>query len=250
MFERLILNEMFSFFLAINLLVPNQSGVKPGDFCINQYLSITHDVYSSFVHIFVILFIFIQIMDLKLEVFSWMYLKTSIKSDFLRKRKQTVTLNSQTSSWINDNASVLQESVLGPLLFLIYVNDLPDGLPSNSKLSAEDTSLFSVVHNINTFAIELNSDLKKSNDWVFQWKMTFNPDRNKQTQEIIFSRKLKKAAHLALLFKNNNVSQVNYQTHDGVILDVKLLFEEHLKDVLNKTSKTIGLLRKLSNLLP
>ena len=250
MFERLILNEMFSFFLAINLLVPNQSGVKPGDSCINQYLSITHDVYSSFVHIFVILFIFIQIMDLKLEVFSWMYLKTSIKSDFLRKRKQTVTLNSQTSSWINDNASVLQESVLGPLLFLIYVNDLPDGLPSNSKLSAEDTSLFSVVHNINTFAIELNSDLKKSNDWVFQWKMTFNPDRNKQTQEIIFSRKLKKAAHPPLLFKNNNVSQVNYQTHHGVILDVKLLFEEHLKNILNKTSKTIGLLRKLSNLLP
>ena len=94
MFERLILNEMFSFFLAVNLLVPNQSGVKPGDSSINQYLSITYDVYSSFVHIFVILLIFIQIMDLKLEVFSWIYLKTSTKSGFLRKRRQTVTLNS------------------------------------------------------------------------------------------------------------------------------------------------------------
>ena len=165
-------------------------------------------------------------MDLKLEVFSWIYLKTSIKSDFLRKRKQTVTLNNQSSLWINVNAGVLQESVLGSLLFLIYVNDLPDGLSSNSKLSPDDTSLFSVVHDINTFAIELNSDLKKNNDWAFQWKMTFNPDRNKQNQEIIFSRKLKKAAHPPLLFKNNNVSQVNYQTHHGVILDVKLIFEE------------------------
>ena len=80
--------------------------------------------------------------------------------------------------------------------------------------------------------------------------MTFNPDRSKQAQEIIFSRKLKKATHPPLLFNNNNVSQVNFQTHLGVILDVKLTFEEHLKNVFNKANKTIGLLRKLSNLLP
>ena len=133
---------------------------------------------------------------------------------------------------------------------MIYINVLPDGLSSNAKLFADDTSLFSVVHDINTSTIELNSDLKKINDWAFQWKMTFNPDRSKQAQEIIFSRKLKKATHPPLLFNNNNVSQVNFQTHLGVILDVKLTFEEHLKNVFNKTNKTIGLLKKLSNLLP
>ena len=83
-----------------------------------------------------------------------------------------------------------------------------------------------------------------------QWIITFNTDRSKQAQEIIFSRKLKKAAHPPLLFNNNNVSQVNSQTHLEVILDIKLTFEEHLKNVFNKTNKTIGLLRKLSNLLP
>ena len=57
---------------------------------------------------------------------------------------------------------------------------------------ADDTALFSVVHDINTSAIELNSDLKKVNDWAFQWKMTFNPDRSKQAQEIIFGKKNKK----------------------------------------------------------
>ena len=67
--------------------------------------------------------------------------------------------------------------------------------------------------------------------------MTFNPDRSKEAQEIIFSRKLKKATHPPLLFNNNNVSQVNFQTHLGVILDVKLTFEEHLKNVFNKTKK-------------
>ena len=80
--------------------------------------------------------------------------------------------------------------------------------------------------------------------------MTFDPDRSKQAQEFIFSRKLKKAAHPPFLFNNNNVSQVKSPVHLGVILDVKLTFEEHLKIIFNKINKTIGLLRKLSNLLP
>ena len=80
--------------------------------------------------------------------------------------------------------------------------------------------------------------------------MTFNPDRSKQAQEIIFSEKFKKGTHPPLLFNSNNVFQVNFQTHLGFILDVKLTFEEHLKSVFNKTNKTIGLLKNLSNLLP
>ena len=80
--------------------------------------------------------------------------------------------------------------------------------------------------------------------------MTFNPDRSKQVQEIIFSRQLKKATNPSLLFNKKNVSQVNSQKHLMVILDVKLTFEEHLKNVFNKTSKMIGFLRELINLLP
>ena len=133
---------------------------------------------------------------------------------------------------------------------MIYIKDLPDGLSSNAKLFADDTSIFLAEHDINTSTIELHSDQKKIYEWAFQWKMTFNPDRSKQTQEIIFSRKLKKATHPPLLFSNNNVSQVNSQTHLGAILDVKLTFEEHLKNVFNKINKTIGLLKKFSNLLP
>ena len=127
----------------------------------------------------------------------------NILPDFLRNRKQRVRLDGQFSSWTNVNAGVPQRYILGQLLFLIYINDLPDGLSSNAKLFADDTSLFSVVHYINTSAIELNSDLKKISDWAFQWKMTFNTDRRKQAQEIKFSRKLKKVTHPPLLFNNN-----------------------------------------------
>ena len=73
-------------------------------------------------------------------------------------------LNGQSSSWTNVNVGVFQGFILCPLLFLIYINDLSDGLSSNAKLFSDDTSLFSVGHDISVSAIELNSDLKKRTD--------------------------------------------------------------------------------------
>ena len=107
---------------------------------------------------------------------------------------------------------------------MIYVNDFADGLSSNAKLFADDTSLFSVVHNANTTAKELNNDLVKISRWAYQWKMIFNPDPSKQAQEVIFSRKTKKEYHSPLAFRSNNVSETNSQKHLGVILDNRLSF--------------------------
>ena len=93
----------------------------------------------------------------------------------------------------------LHGSIFGPL-FLIYINNLADSLSSNAKLFANDTSLFSIVHNVDTSANELNKNLYQINKWAFQWKMSFNPDPSKQAQEIIFSRKTKKICHPLLCF--------------------------------------------------
>ena len=82
-------------------------------------------------------------------------------------------------SWTNVQAGVPQGSILGPLFFLIYINDLSEGLISNSNLFAADTSLSSVVQNKNSAANDLNSDLMKISDWAFQWKIMFNPDPKK-----------------------------------------------------------------------
>ena len=81
------------------------------------------------------------------------------------------------------------------MLFLIYINDLGDGLSSNTKIFADDTSLFSVIHDSVIKISELKSDLARIKQWAFQWKMSFTPDLNKQAQEVIFSRKLKKVCH-------------------------------------------------------
>ena len=79
-------------------------------------------------------------------------------------------------------SGVPQGSVLGPLFFLIVINDLSDNLVSSLKLSADDTSLFPVFQDITLSAKNLNDDLKQICKRVFQWKLNFNPDPNKRAQ--------------------------------------------------------------------
>ena len=197
-FEKLIFNEMFKFFIENDLITPNQSGFKPGDSCINQLLSITHDIYKSFDCGYEVRGVFLDISKAFDKVWHdgiiFKLKQNGISGklhkhlhDFLVNRKQRVVLNGQVSSWANVKSGVPQGSILGPLLFLIYISDLPKGLSSNAKLFADDTSLFSVIHDSSTTRNELNNDLLKLNNWAYQWKMSFNPDPNKQAQEVNFS---------------------------------------------------------------
>ena len=161
---------MFGFFLENDLISQHNSSFKPGDSCINQLLSITHDIYQSFDEGFDVRSVFLDIskafdkvwhdgliFKLKQNGISGNLL--NLLSNFLRNTKQRVVLNGQTSSQADTNAGVPQGSILGPLLFLKYINDLADGLSSNGKLFADDTSLFSVVRNPNPTTKDLNNDL-------------------------------------------------------------------------------------------
>ena len=90
----------------------------------------------------------------------------SLIESFLSNRFQRVLLNGQTSEWLPVKAGVPQGSILGPLFFLIYINDLSDDLVSSEKLFAGNTSLFSVVHDSSISANELNNDLQKIIEWA------------------------------------------------------------------------------------
>ena len=94
--------------------------------------------------------------------------------------KQRVVLNGQKSSWENVNAGVPRGSILGPSLLLIYINNLSNGKFSNSKLFADDKSLFSVVNDTKLTTATLRNDLTVISNWLFQSKMAFNPDLTKQ----------------------------------------------------------------------
>ena len=102
----------------------------------------------------------------------------------LENRKQRLILQGRCSSWKNIVSGVPQGSVLGPLLFLIYINDLPNGLVSICKIFADDTSIFSKVFDKSSSQNILNTDLSIISEWAFQCKMQFNPDPNKQVNEV------------------------------------------------------------------
>ena len=183
-----------------DLISPKQSGFRPGDSCTNQLLSIAHEILSAFDDGHEVRGVFLDISKAFDRVWHegllFKLLQNGISGelitlikDFLSRRKQRVVLNGQHSSWEDVKAGVPQGLIIGPLLFLIYINDLRNGLNSNAKLFADGKLLFSVVHNITHSAKLLNSDLCKINEWALQWKMNFNPDTTKQAQEIIFSRK-------------------------------------------------------------
>ena len=98
---------------------------------------------------------------------------------------------------------------------------MSNGQKSNPKLFADDTSLFSVTHDVNLSQIDLNEDLDKINNWTYQWKMSFNPDPSKKAQEVIFSRKANNLLHPPLAFNNVDVGQIRSQKHLRMFLDFK-----------------------------
>ena len=86
---------------------------------------------------------------------------------------------------------ISQGSILGQLLFLIYINDLSNELKSNVELFADDTSLFTIIKDKNESANTLNNGLSLISKWAFIWKVFFNPDLNKPVPELVFSRRRK-----------------------------------------------------------
>ena len=119
---------------------------------------------------------------------------------FLSDRFQRVTINGQSSSWLPIKAGVPKGSILGPLLFLSFINDLPEGLHSNAKLFADDTAIFSTANSPTEIANELTLNLEKIRSWTIQWKMLFNPDQTKPIKEVVSSKNNNFMNHRDLYF--------------------------------------------------
>ena len=158
-------------------------------------------------------------------------------------------MNGQASPWSPGLAGVPQGSILG-LFFLIYINDQSHNLSSTAKLFADDTSVFSVVYDIDSCTKQLNDDLKKISDWADQWEMSFNPNLSKQAREVIFSRKSSRVDHPSVTFNNSSVARTSCQKHLGLYLDEKLNFSHYIKQKISKACRGIGVIRKLHYVLP
>ena len=106
----------------------------------------------------------------------------------------------------------------------LNTSDLAEGISWTTKLLADDTSLFSIVNNINESANQINMDLERISLWACQQKMSFNPTISKQAQEVIFSKKNVNIPHPLLYFNTTPVIRCSYQKHLGVNVDKKTKF--------------------------
>ena len=121
-----------------------------------------------------------------------------------------------------------QGSVLGPLLLLIYINDLPQNILYTCKIFAGDISLFTHVSDKYKSQSETNNDLQVISNWAIQWKIHFNPDPNKQAQEVYFSKKSNNENSLSVTFNNAKVVTCSTHKHLGLLLYKRLSFNEHI----------------------
>ena len=145
------------------MLSVHQSGFRPGDSRVRQLISVVHEIYNAFDansslemrDVFLDIFKAFDrvwhkglLYKLKCMGINGNFLK--LVESFLSNRYQRVVLNGQASSWADVKAGVPQGSILGPLFFLIYINDLSENLKSTVKLFADDTLIFHVVKDPNT----------------------------------------------------------------------------------------------------
>ena len=150
-FEKIIFNNIYNFFFEQKLLNPNQFGFFLSDSSTNQLLAITHEIFETFDcnPSLEVRSVFLDISKAfdkvwhegllcKLESMGISGELYNLLENYLSGRFQRVVLNRQTSSWRLVSAGVPQGSVLGQPFFLLYINDLPNGLKSNAKLFADD----------------------------------------------------------------------------------------------------------------
>ena len=182
------------------MISKNQSGFRPGDSTIYQLISITSNIYESFEKYDETRALFLDIskafdkvwhdgLIYKLNVMVYLETYLIFWENYLHNRYQRVVLNGTNSDWRSIEAGVPQGSVLGPLLFLVYINDLTDNISSEMRLFADDSSLFTQVNGVDQTHAKLVQDLQTITNWAYQWKMVFNPDLTKQAVEVIFSVK-------------------------------------------------------------
>ena len=244
-----------------NLISDKQSGYKKNDSTIKQLLAITHEIYKAFDQApsKEVRAIFLDISRAFDRVWHEGLIHKLMKngiggemlnilSSFLAEREQRVIIDGKFSSWANIEAGVPQGSILGPILFLVYINDLIDEVDSEIKIFADDTFIFRIVDQNCTE--KLNQDLDKITAWAHSWKMSFNPSITKQAVEVCFSNKPTPSTFEVLVFNGIPVKQSSDTKHLGLSLDFRLDFKKHLAEKLGNANQGLGVMKQLYKWTP
>jgi len=252
-FERVLFNHIFDFLRTNSLINKHQSGFIPGDSTVNQLITICHKLHYHMDIKEDVIAIFLDLTKAfdrvwhggllyKLEEIGVTGLLLKLISSYLTNRRQYVVLHGCISDEKEIMAGVPQGSVLGPLLFLIYINDIDKDVTNDTFLFADDSSLFCPVKtgDIKSAAEKVNRDLELISNWAAKWHVTINPNK---TEAMLFSRKWHPPILPHLILDGKQLQVVPTHKHLGMVLSSSLNWSHHIKSLVLKCGRLLAILK-------
>ena len=163
---------------------------------------------------------------------------------YLCNRHQVVVVDGKISTKKEVKAGIPQGSRLGPLLFIIYINDITENIESDILIFADDTSLLATGKNTKITAAIINRDLNRITEWAKKWKVNFNADKS---EEIIFSN-VSLPNRVPILLNGEQVKRVNVHKHLGIYLSYNLDWSLHIHHICMKANRKLAVIRSVKML--
>ena len=254
-FERCVHKHIYTFLTENNILTKSQSGFLPGDSTSNQLLCIYNSLCTNWDQEITTQSVYFDIskafdrvwhrgllqklerIGIRGKLLNWL-------KNYLSERKQVVVVKGETSNVQVVPAGVPQGSVLGPLLFLIYINDIVHNIKSIVKLFADDTSMSLGMRDPQRRAEILNADLQTITNWSNTWKIRFNDSKT-----VLLTMKRDRLLTQPLYFGNSVLEDQLYHKHLGVTLQTNCKWDEHINNTASKAKLLINILRSLKYVL-
>ena len=257
-FEKLVHKRMVSFISKYNIIKPNQFGFQSNKSTSDAILEFLENIYDSFNNNKHYLSIYLDFS----KAFDTIYHDTLLKkiehmgfrgpilqwiTSYLTNRKQFVNISDASSDLLDTKMGVPQGSTLGPLLFILYINDMSNSLTSLEVVHfADDSTLHLSMNKNENIGPRVNEELAIINTWLISNKLFLNIDK---TKYMIFSIK-EEPPDITLVIGNSQIERTRVQKFLGIYIDDRLTFKEHTSKISAKMSRNIGVMRRLKLFIP
>ena len=246
--ERLIHDHIMEFLTDLQLLCDNQHGFRERRSCITQLLQLVHDwlsVMDKRESVDAVFLDFDKVSHLhliqNLHLYSINGQITSWIEDFLTARQQRVVVGGETSKWLDVTSGVPQGSILGPLLFIIYINDLPSSVTCNAEIFADDSVIYRRIVNP-TDCFQLQQDINNVANWSNYWHLHLRTDKCK----VLHVSRKRAPIHHDYCLENLVVPKVGVRKHLRIWLEKKasLSWDSHISNICAKGGRVLGLIKR------
>ena len=248
--EHVITSNIMSHLDKHKLLQPNQHGFRSKLSCETQLIQFVQDISDSLnekgqTDVIVMdfskafdkvdhsrLLLKLRRLGINTEVIRWI-------GSFLSGRTQRVVLEGEESDSCPVMSGVPQGSVLGPCLFLLYINDMPDMIGSNIRLFADDTIMYLTITN-QSDCNALQADLTKLETWESEWLMAFNPDKC----EVIRITNKKKPTLFKYTLHGISLKETDSAKYLGVTIAKDLSWSKHINQITTKANNSLNFIKR------